>query len=779
MAKEILYRIDFEGAESQLNNLTKIGDELQTIQKETKSLQKEQKILNELNKDLTDEQKKQLEELKIKQKIASEAYRKEQTAIKNNQKEYKAQAGTLEQLRLEAQKLGRQLETTWKVGTPEFKKAAAGLEEINRKIRNADKSAGNFKSNIGNYAGSIGDAFQGVGLNVGKLSGNITSLGAATAAGGPLGIGLAALVGGMQLFGSAIQSTDKLADAFAITMEKAKTVTSVFFKALAEGDFSNFITNIRTAIAEAERYAKAVDYLEDATRASTVSEAKYRNEIALLKIEMRDRTKTDEERIKAVEKIIAIENKIGNERLRLAKIEVDNELKNKATINQINKDKLKSLIENFSAYEKQFQFVEKLQDAEKRLAEEKARSGGGASGFEVADAGEVRRLQGVVDGLRRATAGYSAEIIAFGRVTAEERQKIADALTKQYEAEAYANEETIRAQTTRNGLMDEAFRTSEAFSKTVTTQLNTQAKAATDLQAALEKLIPTWGELIALSGKLSAKKPERKLPGLIAPDEELNVEDEIDTAGVVERLNQRFDINATVDAATQYAAIWSEAYQTREEELRISLEKGIISETKYQQESEKLQKKQANLQRVVAIAQLSADLARTVSALGLGAANTAKVGFPLNIPLLIAFAAQATGILANLKSIKFAKGGIVDIGGNSHAQGGTKFIGSDGSRFEAERGELLAIVNKHDSRTLRTLSDINSRHGRSFYGQPSGSYFATGGIYQPNANIGQVDTNKIIRDVISQIGTIPVAVSLNEIESKASLKRKVNVIGSL
>jgi len=69
MAKEILYRIDFEGADSQLNNLTKIGDELQTIQNETKSLQKEQKILNELNKDLTDEQKKQLEELKIKQKI--------------------------------------------------------------------------------------------------------------------------------------------------------------------------------------------------------------------------------------------------------------------------------------------------------------------------------------------------------------------------------------------------------------------------------------------------------------------------------------------------------------------------------------------------------------------------------------------------------------------------------------------------------------------------------------------------------------------------------------
>ncbi|MBK9357631.1 MAG: hypothetical protein IPN08_09645 [Bacteroidales bacterium] len=376
------------------------------------------------------------------------------------------------------------MESAWAVGTPEFKKAASALEEVNRKIRNADKSAGNFKSNIGNYAGSIGDAFQGVGLNVGKLTGTIGNLGAATAAGGPLGIGLAALVGGAQLLGTSLSATDNIADKFAITMEKAKAATQVFFKALAEGDFSNFLTNIREAIKEGERYAKTVDYLEDAQRGASVTEASYRLEIAKLKIEMRDRSKSDEERKKAITEIIELETKIGDERVRLSRINVENELKNKSVLNQINKDQLKDLIQNYAAYEKQFYFVEKLQDAENRLRTERAKSGGGASGFEVADTGEVARLTKLVNSLTKSTAGYSEAVIAFGRVAGPERQKIAEALIQLYQDEAYATEETSRAQVMFGSLMAEAF-------GTATKAIDTETKAADDLKTALDNLIPS------------------------------------------------------------------------------------------------------------------------------------------------------------------------------------------------------------------------------------------------------------------------------------------------
>jgi len=757
MAKDIIYRLEFEGAESELNKLVEIRKELDKIAIEKLKLDKNDTEAYERNKLQAQELQKQ--------------YRAEQQAIKDKQKEQKAVAGSLEQLRLEAKRLGKELEKTWAVGTPEFKKAASALEEVNRKIRNADKSAGNFKSNIGNYAGSIGDAFQGIGVNVGSLT---SSLGAATMATGPLGVGFAALVGGAQLFGKALQATDTISDKFAITMEKAKAATQVFFKALAEGDFSNFLTNIRAAIAEGERYAKTIDYLEDAQRGASVTEAAYRLQIAELKIVMRDRSKSDEERIAAINKIVEIEKEIGRERVRLSKIEVENELQNKAVINQINKDKLRDFIQNYKNYEKQIEFVEKLQDAERRLREEKAKSGGGASGFEVADQKEVRRLTDLVNKLQKATAGYSDTVIAFGRVAAPEREKIAQSLIKLYGAEAYATEETTRAQVMLGSLMAEAFGEKNKNVdglKAINQELKIMQRTLSDMDKGLDiirffarqKGVAT--ESLSLQGGLRSGAGTANLPTEPTEDEQ----SEVNRVSV--------DLAATSQAAGEFVSIWSDAYQKREEELKLSLQNGLISEQKYQKESEKLQKKQANLQRIIAISQLTADLARTLSALGVGAANTAKVGFPMNIPLLIAFAAQAAGIITNLKSIKLAEGGLI-VGGKSHAAGGTKFIGSDGSHFEAERGELLAVVNKHDTARIGALSALNSVHGKPFYKQPSMSYFAQGGIYTPNQSASTMSSD-MIRQIVSQIGTIPVVLSTNKIEKANKEQRKVEVIGSL
>ena len=53
-----------------------------------------------------------------------------------------------------------------------------------------------------------------------------------------------------------------------------------------------------------------------------------------------------------------------------------------------------------------------------------------------------------------------------------------------------------------------------------------------------------------------------------------------------------------------------------------------------------------------------------------GAASTAKVGFPQNIPLLIAFAAQAAGIIASVRSaVKAAKGSASSMGGGGISGG--------------------------------------------------------------------------------------------------------------
>ena len=56
-----------------------------------------------------------------------------------------------------------------------------------------------------------------------------------------------------------------------------------------------------------------------------------------------------------------------------------------------------------------------------------------------------------------------------------------------------------------------------------------------------------------------------------------------------------------------------------------------------------------------------------------GAASTAKVGFPQNVPLLIAFAAQAAGIIASVKSaVNAAKGSAASMGGGGISGGVTE-----------------------------------------------------------------------------------------------------------
>lgn len=84
------------------------------------------------------------------------------------------------------------------------------------------------------------------------------------------------------------------------------------------------------------------------------------------------------------------------------------------------------------------------------------------------------------------------------------------------------------------------------------------------------------------------------------------------------------------------------------------------------------------------------------------AAFKSMAGIPIVGPALGAVAAGAaiaSGI-ANVKKItstkepKFKTGGIFEVGGRLHNNGGTKFVGSDGSRFEAERGEGIGILSR-------------------------------------------------------------------------------------
>ena len=82
----------------------------------------------------------------------------------------------------------------------------------------------------------------------------------------------------------------------------------------------------------------------------------------------------------------------------------------------------------------------------------------------------------------------------------------------------------------------------------------------------------------------------------------------------------------------------------------------------------------------------------------------------------------------NTRVRKYAKGG--QIYGPSHSAGGVTFTGSNGQQFEAEGGENVYILNRKASGAINALSALNMEYG--------GRSFGSSGVYR-YANGGKID----------------------------------------
>lgn len=103
---------------------------------------------------------------------------------------------------------------------------------------------------------------------------------------------------------------------------------------------------------------------------------------------------------------------------------------------------------------------------------------------------------------------------------------------------------------------------------------------------------------------------------------------------------------------------------------------------------------------------------------------------PLTLPLAINARVQggliiAQGALQAAKTVapKLEKGGLMSIGGNRHSEGGTMFTGSDGTRFEAERGELIGVMNRNAAAHFMAFNNTYPSGAGS-----TSNYLASGGI---------------------------------------------------
>ena len=109
----------------------------------------------------------------------------------------------------------------------------------------------------------------------------------------------------------------------------------------------------------------------------------------------------------------------------------------------------------------------------------------------------------------------------------------------------------------------------------------------------------------------------------------------------------------------------------------------------------------------------------------------------------------AAANVAKVSGVKFEKGGLQEIGGKRHISGGTKFVGEDGTAFEAEQGELIGVMNRNAAQHFMAFND-------SFpSGNSTPSFFQGGGIISQGVSAQSLDTNELAEITAEAVANVP------------------------
>lgn len=122
------------------------------------------------------------------------------------------------------------------------------------------------------------------------------------------GVGLAvwAAIGGavLKVASDMVKSTNAMEDKWEMFTTKAKAGWNSFIKTLANGDWSNFISNFKKEVKAAEYLTAALQDTTEVENSIRLQKAAMAEELAALEILMRDQTKSYKERAAAAEKYI-------------------------------------------------------------------------------------------------------------------------------------------------------------------------------------------------------------------------------------------------------------------------------------------------------------------------------------------------------------------------------------------------------------------------------------------------------------------------------------------
>lgn len=557
------------------------------------------------------------------------------------------------------------------------------IKSVSDALKQQEGAIGDTRRNVGNYAEGFKGAFSAITSTIPALGGFKTAQLGVNAAmdANPIGAVILLLQGLVEIFKNNAEVADQVSFSFAAVNKAVgsiidtvvNTVSSLdnLTQALAHPiDFIfNLGKNMAKAAKEGYEAAKALDAFE--LSAGRIDRAIQKNQVSIdaLTKSLKDRTKSEKDRI-------AIANQIADTEIKNADLVIQ---KNQELLNAENL-RLKGKSLNATEQNKLEQLIADVQNAELEK--------------QIVNAQRQTRINILLD--KQNTESAKANSEEKIKIRQDELKSLEDTLAKEQELKdkAYEDETTreLNALVRREELLAEKTANPEVLIEAITLRRN--------LLLENEQLTETERQNIITESELKILSIRKA-----AADKDIKIAD--DTAKAKQNIQQA---ELTFASGVSSALI------------------GFIGDVADASGAG------AQFQKVLAGIEIGV---KTAVALAGAIAQAQSVPFPANlaaigagIAAVLGGVASAVGLLRKTPDVpKFASGGeAIDVGGKSHAQGGTKYYGEDGNSFEVERGEKMFVMKADASRDIAKLSSWNQKYGgNSWTGSPV-RYAAAGGV---------------------------------------------------
>lgn len=705
------------------------------------------------------------------------------------------------------------------------KEATDRIKSLSDTLKQQESAIGDNRRSVGSYKEAISSAFNELkvgNVQVGQLSQSISaSKNAFQAAGGGVkGFSAALATTGIPIVIMAVQQLINVFSAFKPVADAVENVVngiSAGFKALIDGG------NIGEAVKQSNALLETLRDLEDTQNAFNIAQAKGKNEIDRLIIASKDRTKTEEERIAALEKAEQLEKELFNnqvernetlavqqektlmQQLKLSKEELDilatsddandeyyKKIKSRAEANTaFDEEALKkyqeTLKERANLEGESAKFTERIVNQRNKLIEKEEE--------EQEKAAEKAKQR--LEKLKQEREKYEQDIANLStQFLNTDRQKLVKSFEDKLDTIKGFSKKEIEL---RIELLEQQQKALDEFDKKVATE--NQKKFIEEFLTGVEKELELLDlqqegrrEFLEQSGLTEAEITEK------FREERLEVIDEFnqkETDAQFTKLQEQ--LQAERDAAAERIELLQQVTEAEQaiQDARLAAAQGVIGIAKQiATNNNELQTILLVAEKAAAIAEVIINTQRANAAITANAVSVAPIN-PLGFPNPGFFAAQGTAAALRIRNNvqagisiatiaaqtiasqlpKKAEGGEIEIGGKSHSQGGVQLALDGKPVAEVEQGEGLFVMKKNAYQAIKHYSNINKAFGGKSWNTTS-SFLQDGGAINTTLprQTARIRVNEQIqqnREIVRALSAMPAPeLSIVELNKKTAKRNK-------